>query len=72
MILSIIISILTLWYTHLLSNKNKLGLYTGIFCQFLWTVYIIFDVKDYGLLILNVGLYIILINGLRNWEKVSS
>jgi|LGVE01.1.fsa_nt_gb hypothetical protein len=69
MILSVIISIITLWYTHLLSNKSKFGLYMGLFCQLLWTIYIVLDVKDYGLLVLNGGLYIVLINGLRKWEK---
>lgn len=68
MILSIVISIITLWYTHLLSNQSKLGIYMGLFCQVLWTIYIVLDIKDYGLLILNVGLYIVLLNGLKNWD----
>ena len=68
MILSIIISITTLMYTHFLANKNKSGIYIGIFCQVLWTYYKIYDIKEYGLLILNVGLYLTLLNGLRKWK----
>jgi len=69
MIFGIIISVITLLYTHMLSSKSKSGLYVGILCQVLWTIYILFDIKEYGLLVLNVGLYTVLLNGIKNWEN---
>lgn len=65
---SVIISIVTLWYTYLLSKKKKPGIYLGLICQMMWTVYIIAYIEDPGLLILNLGLYAVLLNGLLKWK----
>jgi hypothetical protein len=63
-----IISLSTITYMYLLSEKKTAGWYLCIVSQLMWTVYI-YLTAQWGLYVLNVAMYYMTYNGIKKWRK---
>jgi len=68
MILQVFISILTIISMWMLGNRSIWGWYVSLLSQFLWLAFIIMT-RTWGLLPLNVAMWVNCIHGIRKWSK---
>lgn len=67
-ILPWILSCLTLWMTFLAGNNNPKTWLIGLFSQCLWIIWILLS-KSWGLIPLNLGMWVIYYRNHRKWNK---
>jgi hypothetical protein len=63
-----ILSVTTLWITFITGNKHPRTWFLGLINQALWLVWILLS-KNWGLIPLNVGLWIIYYRNHRKWTS---
>lgn len=63
-----LISALTILHTTLIGNKDVRGWAVALFNQLLWTVWVLVS-ASWGLLPLNVALWVIYTRNYRKWKR---
>ncbi len=66
-VLSWIISIISLYMMYKAGNKQLSAWIISGFCQLLWLIYIVYK-QEWGLLPLNIGMWIIAFRNYRKWK----
>jgi hypothetical protein len=63
-----LLSAISIWQTVLAGNLNRNAWLIGLFNQVLWLIWIILS-KNWGLLPMNIAMWIVYIRNHRKWRK---